>query len=233
MAKQPDYGIDAPGFVRNLFLLSVFFLGSAMIKPGMNRVFFITLLTFGFLCLAEGLLMLLYAKKGKFFNRDRILDLIQWSGDEQVLDVGTGSGLLAVGAARRLNAGKAIGIDIWSNEDLSENSAGKALANAQLENVGNKVDIRQGNILATDFPGDHFDVVVSNLCLHNVGKKAHRELACREIHRILKKNGTAIIADLAHCTEYLNAFQRLGMSVQKVGTFFPFQPLTIIKAVKN
>ncbi len=233
MIKQPDYGIDAPKFVRNLFLFSILLGGIALIIPGMNRVLMFILLAFGLLCLIEGLLMLLYARRGKFSNRDRILDLIQWKGNEQVLDVGTGSGLLMIGAAKRLTLGKAIGIDIWNKADLSENSAGKALKNAHLENVGNKVEVLEGDILRTDFPDNHFDIVVSNLCIHNVGNKANRDLACREIQRILKKNGIAIISDLAHCTEYINEFQRLGMSAQKVGRFFPFQPLTIIKAVKN
>jgi len=233
MANQPDYGIDAPKFVRNLFLFALFFLGMALIIPLLNKVFSLSLLLLGFLCLTEGVLMLLYAKKGKFSNRDRILSLIRWTGDEQVLDVGTGSGLLVIGAAKRLKSGTATGIDIWNNDDLSENSADKARWNAALENVSNRVDIRHGNILAAEFPESTFDVVVSNLCIHNVGEKSNRVLACQEIHRVLKKNGTAIIADLAHCGEYLAEFQRLGMSAQKVGRFFPFQPLTIIKAVKN
>ena len=70
-----------------------------------------------------GSLMLLYAKVGKFRHRDRMLALHIWSGSEQVLDIGTGRGLLLVGAAKRLTTGYATGIDIWNKEDLSGNSA--------------------------------------------------------------------------------------------------------------
>jgi arsenite methyltransferase len=36
--------------------------------------------------------------------RDRMLDMIHWKGNETVLDTGTGRGLLAIGAAKRLRA---------------------------------------------------------------------------------------------------------------------------------
>ena len=49
-----------------------------------------------------GGLMLLYSLRGKFHHRDRILALAKLRGDEDVLDVGTGRGLLLVGAAKKL-----------------------------------------------------------------------------------------------------------------------------------
>ena len=57
----------------------------------------------GFL-IAEGLLFLLYVKVGKFRHRDFMLSLHPWRGDEQVLDVGCGRGLLLAGAAKRIAA---------------------------------------------------------------------------------------------------------------------------------
>ena len=45
--------------------------------------------------------MLVYSKWGKFRHRDRMLNMIAWRGDEHVLDVGTGRGLLIIGAAKR------------------------------------------------------------------------------------------------------------------------------------
>jgi hypothetical protein len=44
----------------------------------------------------------LFSKVGKLRERDRLLDSIPWRGDEAVLDVGCGRGLLLVGAAKRL-----------------------------------------------------------------------------------------------------------------------------------
>ncbi|HEY5750699.1 MAG TPA: class I SAM-dependent methyltransferase [Chryseolinea sp.] len=240
MTKQINYGIDGPKFVRNLFLFVVIFYAIALAFPrfkvaGVTVNTFILSVSIGSICLAEGVLMLLYARKGKFAHRDRILNLVHWKGNENVLDVGTGLGLLMIGAAKRLTSGNSIGIDIWNKDDLSENSFTKANKNAALENVANKIELKEENILQTSFKNNYFDVVLSNLCLHNVGDKENRKTACREIHRILKKGGVAIISDIVHHGEYKAAFLELGMTTEKVGTFYlnTYQPLTIIKAVKN
>src|SRR5439155_13457454 len=53
----------------------------------------------------------------KFRERDWLLDMLSIQGNERILDVGCGRGLLLIGAAKRLNSihgGKAIGIDICS-----------------------------------------------------------------------------------------------------------------------
>ena len=114
---KPDYGIDAPGVVRNLFLASL------PCRPHRPVTFIIRPVagTRAASLAAGGLLMILHAKWGKFRHRDRMLAMIPWKGDETVLDVGTGRGLLMIGAAKRLSTGQALGIDIWSAKDLSGN----------------------------------------------------------------------------------------------------------------
>jgi arsenite methyltransferase len=39
-----------------------------------------------------------------------MLNIISWTGNEQVLDIGTGKGLLMIGAAKRLITGKSTGL---------------------------------------------------------------------------------------------------------------------------
>ena len=48
----------------------------------------------GLACGATSLAMLYTSKIGKVRGRDRLLDRLPWRGDEQVLDVGCGRGLL-------------------------------------------------------------------------------------------------------------------------------------------
>src|SRR6202042_1004932 len=74
-------------------------------------------LSSGISCIIGGLLMLVYARWGKFLARNRMLKMISWRGDEQVLDVGTRRGLLLRGAARHLHCGKATGINVSSTKE--------------------------------------------------------------------------------------------------------------------
>jgi ubiquinone/menaquinone biosynthesis C-methylase UbiE len=151
--------------------------------------------------------MILYAKVGKFRHRDRMLARVTWTGNETVLDVGTGRGLLMIGAARKLTSGKAVGIDIWSKDDLSGNSREKTLRNVELEGVSGRAEVRSDNATAMQFPNATFDAVLSNLCIHNIPSREGRDQACREIVRVFKPGGRAIISDFKNTADYLTAFQ--------------------------
>ncbi len=143
--KKINYGKDAPKVIRNLIgigilLLIIFILLSLNIlsqinflKPGF--------LSTGICLLISGLFMLSYSKFGKFKHRDRILNFHQWKGDEKMLDVGTGLGLLLIGAAKKLNSGKSYGIDIFNSYDLSNNTIEQTKNNISLENVADKTEI--------------------------------------------------------------------------------------------
>lgn len=87
----------------------------------------------------------------KITDREKILKLIHWRGDEQVLAVGCGRGLMLIGAAQRLTRGKAIGIDLWLERDQSSNSANATLENAKLEGVSEHVSVETADIRKLPF----------------------------------------------------------------------------------
>ncbi len=82
--------------------------------------------------------MLLYSLYGKFRHRDRMLKMANLRGDESVLDIGTGRGLLLVGAAKRLVTGRAVGLDIWKASDLSGNAKTRTEAVIAQEGVADR-----------------------------------------------------------------------------------------------
>jgi arsenite methyltransferase len=228
MTSKPEYGLDAPGVIRTFIGIGVILLPLGWLVPSfrIGPVTFIlgnAGLYMGSLFILEGLLMILYSKWGKFRHRDRMLNMIAWKGNETVLDVGTGRGLLLIGAAKHLlTTGKSVGIDIWSSKDLSGNTMAGTLRNAELEGVREKVDVRDGNATAMPFPDATFDVILSNVCIHNIPGRRARDQACREIVRVLKPGGVALISDFIHTADYVKAFREAGVSATRTGMDFLF-----------
>lgn len=240
MQPKVNYGVDAPIVIRNLFIaglvcLLIAFLVIPHINVGWLRPFVWSFFWTGFFCLLNGILMIIYGKYGKIKHRNRMLAMHDFKGDEQVLDVGTGRGLLMIGAAKRLTTGCSTGIDIWNAADLSDNNIAGTFQNAQLEGVRNKIDVKNENIIQTSFTDNNFDLIISNLCLHNIYDKRLRMKACKEIYRILKPGGKVIISDFKHTTEYKRVFDALGMRIEKKKCYFfsTFPPLTVLAAKKN
>lgn len=236
---KADYGIDAPGVIRNLVLAGmacalIFSFASPFIRLGPVQIARVTFLITAFICLLEAALMLLYSKWGKFKHRDKMLDKVVWRGDERVLDVGTGRGLMMVGAAKRLTTGTAIGIDIWSKKDLSNNTAETAQKNLEIEGVASKTSLMCEGAQKMSFADGSFDVVLSNLCIHNIASRAERDQACREIARVLKPGGWAIISDFKNTGAYADVFKKSGLTVTRSGfNLMTFPPLRVVTAVKK
>ncbi len=238
-----DYGVDAPAVMRNLFLFGTLCLLLGLFAPSPIRFGPIKLVSQSFLwpagfLLAEGLLFLLYVKVGKFRHRDFMLNLHTWRGDENVLDVGCGRGLLLAGVAKRISAlkgtGHATGIDVWSNVDMGGNSAAATQHNLDLEGVAPRCTLVSQPAQEMPFPDATFDVIVSNLCLHNIYDAPTRRLALQQIVRVLKPGGIALISDYKRTGEYADEFRVAGLLVEKrrgsLITTFP--PLTVVIARK-
>ena len=170
----------------------------------------------GTLLVLEGFLFLFYVKVGKFHHRDRMLSLHTWRGDEQVLDVGCGRGLLLAGAAKLLaSSGKATGIDIWSNEDMGGNSEAATLHNLELEGVSDRCTLLGVPAQEMPFPDGTFDVILSNLCLHNIYDRETRRRAVQQIVRVLKPGGVAILSDYKLTGEYAEQLRQGGLIGRK------------------
>jgi arsenite methyltransferase len=176
-----------------------------------------------------GCLLLLGKKAGKLILRERILNSISWRGDEQVLDVGCGRGLLLVGAAKRLQAGHAVGLDIHNH-----NGAAAAMENARIEGVAERVELKDGDVRELPVPDASFDIIVSSLAIHTISDAAGRESAIREMARVLKPGGQLALADLRYTQQYEQILRSLGWEqMQCLSTSFMFGARTrVLRATK-
>ena len=115
------------------------------------------------------------------------------------LDVGCGSGALAIAIAKRNPKAEVIGIDRWGKEYASFN---KPLCenNAKAEGVEN-VSFRQGDATHLDYADETFDAVASNYVYHNIPSK-DRQAILLETLRTLKKGGTFAIHDIFSEAKY-------------------------------
>lgn len=224
--KRPDYGIDAPGVVRNLAIAGM----AALLVAAASLLGFIprefgwhgasgggvriaiasSAISAGVALCVTACWMYFGSKYGKFAERDKLIGRIEWKGDEQVLDVGCGRGLILVGAALRLTTGTAVGVDIWQSEDLSGNRDDVPLKNAALEGVAERVTVQTADMRRMPFADNSFDVVLSRAAIHNLYSSTDRETAIREIARVLRPGGRAVIADIRHHREYMKTFKDAG-----------------------
>lgn len=92
--------------------------------------------------------------------------------------------------------------------------------------MGRKTTVKSEDAWMMSFPDAAFDVVLSNLCLHNIYERPGRaQVACREIARVLKP-GAAVVSDYKHAREYADELRRVGLEVRLdnpdwTGTFPP------------
>jgi arsenite methyltransferase len=216
--RSAYYGVDAPGVVVALIGGGLF--GAAvgvaarLFAPlswlaSAGAVFAVA----SAVLIVLGASMIAYAFRGKARLRDHMLGLHIWRGDEVVLDVGAGRGLMAVGAATRVPDGRVIAVDIWRKEDLSGNSPDALEANAHRVGVADRIEVRSDDARSLQLADASVDVVLSVLCVHNIEPLADRERALAEIVRVLRPGGCALIADYIGTPTYARWFDQAGLVV--------------------
>jgi len=203
--RRGAYGIDAPYLLLIPVLVILVNLVNGFISKSLWPFVAAVLVT---VCCGLGL----YAsRRGKFVVWAELFRQLDLRGDERVLDLGCGRGAVLLLAAQHLTTGRAVGVDLWRKGDQSGNAAEATRCNAVAEGVADRVEIHTADMTALPFASGSFDLVVSNVAVHNVKGQPGRAKVIEETVRVLRPGGRLFIADILGTGQYRNHLMRLGM----------------------
>jgi len=157
------------------------------------------------------------ANDGKLQNeiRDMVIEKLQWDGEGKALDIGTGSGYLAIKLAKSNNNSEAVGIDTWGK---SWNYAGEVCKqNAKKEGVQAKIRFQRADAANLPFEDEYFDAIVSNLVFHNIIRIRDKSKLFKEALRVLKKGGKFSIQDKVKSRKLYGNFEKLEQKIKDTG----------------
>ena len=213
---KPDYKNWMPkgmifGFLVGAIvaLVLLFLFGSNLILEGgivktvLVVIFIILLVFFCILTIWTVLMYRAFDYNGKRQLSKQIIEgtaaYVKLPAGGKSLDVGCGSGALAIAVAKRNPRAEVVGIDRWGKEYASFS---KTLCekNAEAEGVSN-ISFHQGDATHLDFPDESFDAVTSNYVYHNIPSK-DRQAILLETLRTLKKGGTFALHDIYSKSKY-------------------------------
>jgi arsenite methyltransferase len=142
-------------------------------------------------------------------------------------------------AAKLLPRGRAVGIDLW-RADQTGNSPDATRRNAEHEGVADRVELDTGDMRQLPFADNTFDLIISNLALHNIPSAAGRRAAIDEAVRVLRPGGRLAIADLWSTNRHRARLQELGLTdVRRRNLGWrmwwggPWFPTRLVTATKN
>lgn len=119
--------------------------------------------------------------------RERLVHLACLESGQSVLDIGCGTGSLAIAAKKQVGpSGMVQGID----------ASPEMIARARKKATRASVDVAftHGVVEALPFPDGQFDAVLSTLMLHHLPGETRQQCA-REMHRVLKPGGRVLAVD--------------------------------------
>ena len=124
---------------------------------------------------------------------DLVIQKLSWNGHGKALDIGTGSGALAIELAKRFPESNIWGIDYWGK--IWNYSKEQCEENAELEGVSDHIVFQKASASKLPFKNGEFDAIVSNFVYHEVRDNKDKKGLINESLRVLKKGGTFSLQD--------------------------------------
>jgi ribosomal protein L11 methylase PrmA len=141
-----------------------------------------------------------------------------WDDSLKILDVGCGLGFLSCVCAEYYPKARIIGFDTFKHASLKESSLAKTNNNAKIRGFSERIKFQKGDVFSSDYSKGNFDLFVSNLVLHNLGRK--RINAYERLAHWMTPKSYLVLGDLFF--DYKTDFRRLTSlfgKVQKIHCF--------------
>ncbi|MFO8077844.1 MAG: class I SAM-dependent methyltransferase [Thermoplasmatota archaeon] len=144
--------------------------------------------------------------KKRFQILQKMIETVDITGSEIILDLGTGAGYIAIGFAKKLDQGTVYGIDKYDLKpngifsklfDVAKinffgNTISNAKNNALVEKQQNKTEFLEAELTQCfPFKDDSFDVIVSSQFLYCIPQE-RLSFVLSEINRVLKSDGVLV-----------------------------------------
>lgn len=126
--------------------------------------------------------------------RDILLARLSWDGQGKALDIGTGSGLVAIGLALKFPGAQVVGCDTWAAGFVGLTQS-RCERNAIAQGVANRVRFEEGSAHRLPYADGEFDAVVSNYVFHEVREQKDKLALLREALRALRPGGAFAFQD--------------------------------------
>ncbi|XOD68187.1 MAG: bifunctional demethylmenaquinone methyltransferase/2-methoxy-6-polyprenyl-1,4-benzoquinol methylase UbiE [Flavobacteriales bacterium Tduv] len=121
--------------------------------------------------------------------RKKVVCLLRKFYPNELLDVAAGTGDMSIMVAKYFPASRVIGLDI------SEGMLDVARKKVLFKRLEQRISLMQGDTEKIPFDMDRFDAVTVAFGVRNFERL---EVALREIHRVLKPEGVALILEFSH-----------------------------------
>jgi ubiquinone/menaquinone biosynthesis C-methylase UbiE len=109
-------------------------------------------------------------------------------GNKKILDVGSGTGTMAILIKQAHSSAEMLGID--GDPQILE------IARSKARKLGLEIRFDQGMSFALPYPNESFDVVLTSMMLHHLTRD-DKQTTAREMYRVLRPGGQLFGADFA------------------------------------